>query len=55
MGVEVFFIIWEKEFEIELIKVVGFKCKSFGKYYKIISGKIFGLLKFDLKMILMVL
>lgn len=52
LGVEVLFTTREKEFEIELIKAAGFKYKSFGKHYKTISGKIFGLLKFDLKMIL---
>ncbi len=51
MGVEVLFTTREKEFEIELIKAAGFKYKSFGKHYKTIRGKIFGLLKFDLQMI----
>lgn len=52
MGVEVLFTTREKEFEIELIKAAGFNYKSFGKHYKTLKGKILGLLKFDLKMIL---
>lgn len=51
-GAEVLFTTREKEFEIELIKAAGFKYKSFGKHYKTIRGKIYGLLKFDVKMIL---
>ncbi|MBJ2172608.1 DUF354 domain-containing protein [Aureibaculum sp. A20] len=41
----------EKEFEIELLEANGFKYVSFGKKYKSIAGKIFGLLVFDLKML----
>lgn len=52
MGVEVLFTTREKEFEIELIKAAGFQYKSFGKHYKSIRGKLFGLLEFDVKMIL---
>lgn len=46
-GHQVLFTCREKEFEIELLKANGFTYQSFGKKYKSIIGKIFGLLKFD--------
>ena len=47
-GHEIFFTCREKEFEVELLREAGFKYKSFGKKYRSLIGKIFGLLKFDL-------
>lgn len=49
-GSEVLFTAREKEFELELIRAEGFRYKSFGKHYKTIYGKIWGLLKFDVQM-----
>lgn len=48
----VFFTCRQKEFETELLVAAGFKYKSFGKHYKTKVGKIWGLIKFDIKMIL---
>lgn len=51
-GAEVLFTAREKEFEIDLLKAEGFRYKSFGKHYKSLVGKVWGLLKFDVKMLL---
>lgn len=51
-GHNVLFTCRDKEFEIDLLKSNGFKYKSFGKKYKSTLGKMFGMLKFDLKEIL---
>ncbi|HMQ61600.1 MAG TPA: DUF354 domain-containing protein [Flavilitoribacter sp.] len=51
-GVKVLFTLREKEFERELLQAEGFRFKSFGKHYKSLSGKIWGLVKFDLQMFL---
>lgn len=48
-GHELLFTCREKEFEVHLINLYGFKYKSFGKKYKSTLGKIWGLIKFDLK------
>ena len=48
-GNKVLFTCREKEFEIELLKAAGFEYFSFGKKYNSLPGKIFGLLKFDIK------
>lgn len=48
-GHEFFFTCREKEFEIELLKAANLKFKSFGKKYKSIPGKIWGMIEFDLK------
>lgn len=48
-GHNVLFTLREKEFEKELVKSEGFRFKSFGKKYKSLTGKAFGLLKFDFK------
>ncbi|NEW60222.1 DUF354 domain-containing protein [Sulfurovum sp. bin170] len=50
-GHEILFSCRDKEFEIKLLKSYGFKYKSFGKKFKTLAGKIFGLLKFDLQAI----
>ncbi len=46
-GHEFLFTCRQKEFEIELLKAAGFKYVSFGKKYNTTTGKIWGLLKFD--------
>jgi len=51
-GHEIFFTCRDKEFEIYLLEYYGFNYISFGKKYKSLWGKIFGLLKFDLQEIL---
>ena len=51
-GAEILFTAREKEFELELLRAEGFPFKSFGKHYKSIPGKIWGLLKFDVQMYL---
>jgi len=51
-GHNILFTCRDKEFEIELLKSYGFSYKSFGKKYKSLLGKIFGLLKFDLQSII---
>lgn len=52
-GIEVYFAAREKEFEIDLLKKEGFPFVSFGKHYKSLVGKIWGLAKFDFKMFLL--
>ncbi len=51
-GVEILFTTREKEFELELLRSEAFHFKSFGKHYKRLLGKIWGILKFDLQMLL---
>jgi len=46
-GHKVLFTCRDKEFEIELLKSYQFTYKSFGKKYKSIIGKLWGLVKFD--------
>ncbi len=46
-GHKVLFTCRQKEFEIELLKAANFDFISFGKHYSTLSGKIFGLLKFN--------
>ena len=50
-GHEILFSCRDKEFETYLLEKYGFKYKSFGKKYKKLTGKLFGLLKFDMQMI----
>lgn len=50
-GHEILFTVRDKEYEIQLLKKYGFKYISFGKHYKSKSGKIIGLLVFNLKML----
>jgi len=47
-GHEFLFTCRQKEFEIELLESAEFNYKSFGKHYKTTTGKIWGLLKFNL-------
>jgi uncharacterized protein len=46
-GNEVLFTLREKEKEIDLLRAYGFQYKSFGRKYKSLPGKIYGMLKFD--------
>ncbi|GAP42364.1 predicted glycosyltransferase [Lentimicrobium saccharophilum] len=48
-GHRILFTCREKEFEIYLLNKYGFQYKSFGKKYKSGFGKLWGLLKFDIK------
>jgi len=48
-GHELLFTCRNKEFEVALLKYYGFRYISFGKKYKSIVGKLWGLLKFDFK------
>jgi predicted glycosyltransferase len=50
-GHTILFTARDKENEIYLLKKYQFPYKSFGKHYKSTSGKIFGLVKFNLQMI----
>lgn len=50
-GHVVFFTCRQKEFEIELLKAFAFDYKCFGRHYKSFSGKIWGLVKFNIQMI----
>lgn len=50
-GHKILFTSREKENEIYLLKKYGFSYKCFGKHYKSTSGKIFGLIKFNLQML----
>lgn len=54
-GHEIFFTVRDKEFEVYLLNVYGFKYKSFGKHFKSKTGKILGLFLFDLQMLRTVL
>jgi uncharacterized protein len=49
-GHEILFTVRDKEYEIQLLTAYGFKFISFGKHYKSKFGKIYGLFKFDLRM-----
>jgi uncharacterized protein len=50
-GHEILFTVRDKEHEIYLLKTYLFNYKSFGKHYKSKTGKIFGLFRFDMKML----
>lgn len=50
-GHVIFFTCRQKEFEIELLKASAFGYKCFGRHYKSFSGKIRGLVKFNIQMI----
>ncbi len=51
-GHEILFTCRDKEFEIYLLNYYGFNYKTFGKSYKSVVGKLFGLVKFDILEIL---
>jgi predicted glycosyltransferase len=48
-GHEILFTCRDKEFETYLLNHYGFNYKSFGKKYKKLIGKLFGLVKFDIQ------
>jgi uncharacterized protein len=50
-GNHVLFTVRDKEHELYLLGIYGFKYKSLGKHYKSIFGKILGLLLFNFKMV----
>ncbi len=50
-GGEVLFTCRDKEFETELLKSLNFKYISIGKHYNSKLGKLFGLVKFDLRLL----
>lgn len=51
-GHDVLFTCRHKEFEIELLEAEGFSYVKLGKHYKTKLGKLWGLFKFDFKMLL---
>lgn len=51
-GGEVLFTTREKEFEIELLRAEGFPYKNIGRHYRSLWGKLWGLIKFDIRMFL---
>lgn len=50
-GVQVLFTLREKEFETELVQKEGFDHICFGKHYRTLIGKLWGLLRYDVQMI----
>jgi len=50
-GHDILFTCRQKEFEMELLKAANFNFISFGKHFKSKTGKIWGLVKFNLKML----
>jgi len=48
-GHKILFTCREKEFEIDLLKAAGFEYISFGEKYSSITGKLWGLVKFDIQ------
>lgn len=51
-GAQVLFTARDKEFELDLLKAEGFEYINFGKHYRSLPGKIWGLLRYDLQMLL---
>ena len=54
-GNKILFTCRQKEFEIELLEAAKFYYISFGRHYKTTLGKIFGLLKFNIQMLINVI
>lgn len=50
-GGEVLFTVRDKECELELLEAENFPYKNFGKHYKSLPGKLWGLAKFNLEML----
>lgn len=50
-GAQVLFTSRRKEFEVELIEKEGFDHVCFGKHYRSLPGKLWGLLRYDLAML----
>ncbi len=51
-GNEVLFTARDKEFELDLLKAEGFPYVCFGKHYRSLYGKLWGLVKYDIQMFL---
>lgn len=51
-GAEVLFTARDKEHELDLMRKEGFQFVNFGKHYKTLRGKLWGLVKFDTQMFL---
>lgn len=51
-GHKIIFTTRDKEFEIDLLEKYGFEYKSFGQKYKSILGKMLGLFRFNLQMLI---
>lgn len=51
-GAEVLFTARDKEFELDLLKAEGFTFVNFGKHYRSLPGKLWGLVKYDIQMFL---
>jgi hypothetical protein len=54
-GNELYFTTRKKEVTVELLSRYGFNFTSFGKHYKSFPGKIWGMLKFDWKLLVIAL
>ena len=54
-GHKVFFTCRQKEFEIELLEAANFDYKCFGRHYSTTYGKLFGLIKFNIQMLIIAL
>lgn len=50
-GHKVLFTCRDREFVLHLLKVYGFEYRNFGKHYKTITGKSFGIVKYVLQML----
>lgn len=51
-GATVLFTARQKEFEIELLEAEGFEYICFGKHYRSLPGKIWGMIRYDIQMLL---
>lgn len=51
-GAEVLFTARDKEFELDLLEAEGFPYVNFGKHYRTLRGKLWGLVKYDIQMFL---
>ena len=51
-GAEVLFTARDKEFELDLLKAEGFTYMNFGRHYRSLAGKIMGMAKFDMQMLM---
>lgn len=51
-GHEVLFTARDKEFELQLLEAEGFPYINFGKHYRSLPGKLWGLVRYDIKMFL---
>lgn len=51
-GDEVLFTARDKEFELDLLEAEGFPYVNFGKHYRSLPGKLWGLVRYDIQMFL---